>query len=368
MKKTISILLSLTMLLSLVACGGNTTPSDADNTPASSQQEDNKDNAEESKNNASDNQNVSDEIGEVALKDVEDTIAALVAEYEKLVADIDTYDKYLEETNTIEAFYTKVCEETELLCIKVREYSISYAEFIMSSDKSNDDKYDEFDEIYDYLYDDAGDEIYDEIYDGILADMYDDFYDGILDDAYDNAPYDEWSDARSNEYEWWSDSRSAVYDTWSDYRSDVYDFWSDMRGELWDDDIEKAEEEIEDFRADIEKLKEKEESTSFDEPGNYESESSASSDELVDGMHPDFKAAMDSYEEFMDEYVAFMKKYSDNPSDLGLLADYAKFMSEYDDFVEDFEKWEDADLNTEETKYYIEVQSRVAQKLLEVAG
>ena len=137
---------------------------------------------------------------------------------------------------------------------------------------------------------------------------------------------------------------------------------------MWDDDIEKAEEEIEDFRADIEKLKEKEESTSFDEPGNYESESSASSDELVDGMHPDFKAAMDSYEEFMDEYVAFMKKYSDNPSDLGLLADYAKFMSEYDDFVEDFEKWEDADLNTEETKYYIEVQSRVAQKLLEVAG
>ena len=80
MKKIISILLSLTMLLSLVACGGNTTPSDADNTPASSQQEDNKDNAEESKNNASDNQNVSDEIGEVALKDVEDTIAALVAE------------------------------------------------------------------------------------------------------------------------------------------------------------------------------------------------------------------------------------------------------------------------------------------------
>ena len=35
MKKIISILLSLTMLLSLVACGGNTTPSDADNTPAS---------------------------------------------------------------------------------------------------------------------------------------------------------------------------------------------------------------------------------------------------------------------------------------------------------------------------------------------
>lgn len=86
------------------------------------------------------------------------------------------------------------------------------------------------------------------------------------------------------------------------------------------------------------------------------------------GIDPDFKAAMDSYEEFMDEYVAFMKKYSDNPSDLGLLADYAKFMADYADFVADFEKWEDAELNTEETKYYIEVQSRVNQKLLDIAG
>lgn len=86
------------------------------------------------------------------------------------------------------------------------------------------------------------------------------------------------------------------------------------------------------------------------------------------GIDPDFKAAMDSYEEFMDEYVAFMKKYSDNPSDLGLLPDYAKFMADYADFVADFEKWEDAELNTEETKYYIEVQSRVNQKLLNIAG
>ena len=86
------------------------------------------------------------------------------------------------------------------------------------------------------------------------------------------------------------------------------------------------------------------------------------------GLDPDFKEAMDSYEEFMNEYVAFMKKYSANPSDLGLLANYAKIMGEYADFVEDFEKWEDADLNAEETKYYLEVQNRVTQKLLEVAG
>ena len=86
------------------------------------------------------------------------------------------------------------------------------------------------------------------------------------------------------------------------------------------------------------------------------------------GLDPDFKAAMDSYEKFMDEYVTFMKKYKDNPSDLGLLADYADYMSKYADFVEDFEKWEDEEMNAAETAYYIEVQSRVSKKLLEVAN
>ncbi|MGN1131178.1 MAG: DUF6591 domain-containing protein [Ruminococcus sp.] len=85
-----------------------------------------------------------------------------------------------------------------------------------------------------------------------------------------------------------------------------------------------------------------------------------------DGMGSDFKAAMDSYEEFMDEYVAFMKKYNDNPNDAALLADYADYTSKYSDFVKDFEKWESEDMNTAEAAYYLEVQTRVNKKLLEV--
>lgn len=90
--------------------------------------------------------------------------------------------------------------------------------------------------------------------------------------------------------------------------------------------------------------------------------------ELVDGMRKDFKDAVDSYEAFMDEYVAFMKKYSDNPSDVGLLADYTKYMSKYADMVEKFDKWESEDLNDAELAYYIDVQARVSKKLLDVAG
>lgn len=84
-------------------------------------------------------------------------------------------------------------------------------------------------------------------------------------------------------------------------------------------------------------------------------------------IDPEFKAAMDSYEEFMDEYVAFMKKYKANPTDLSLLTDYANYMSKYADFVEDFEKWEDEEMNAAETAYYIDVQARVSKKLLEAA-
>ena len=86
-----------------------------------------------------------------------------------------------------------------------------------------------------------------------------------------------------------------------------------------------------------------------------------------DGIRSEFKAAMDSYESFMNEYVDFMKKYTDNPGDISLLADYADYMSKYSNFVEDFEEWDDDEMNAAETAYYIDVQARVSKKLLEIA-
>ena len=86
------------------------------------------------------------------------------------------------------------------------------------------------------------------------------------------------------------------------------------------------------------------------------------------GIRKDFKAAMDSYEEFINEYVSFMKKYADSDgTDLELVADYAKYMKKYSDMAEKFEEWEDEDLSTEETAYYIDVQARVSKKLLEIS-
>ena len=85
-------------------------------------------------------------------------------------------------------------------------------------------------------------------------------------------------------------------------------------------------------------------------------------------MRPEFKEAMDSYEAFYDEYCEFMKKYNANPTDTELISSYGDIMTEMVEMTEKFEAWEENDLNTAELKYYIEVNNRVAQKLVEATG
>lgn len=89
---------------------------------------------------------------------------------------------------------------------------------------------------------------------------------------------------------------------------------------------------------------------------------------LTNGMRPEFKKAMDSYEAFIDEYCAFMTKYDSNEgSALTMAIDYAKYIAKYAEMARDFDAWEDDDLNDTEFSYYLQVQSRVLQKLAAVA-
>ncbi len=98
-------------------------------------------------------------------------------------------------------------------------------------------------------------------------------------------------------------------------------------------------------------------------PSNNNSSSSTSNN---GGIRQDFKKAMDSYEAYIDEYIEFMEKYKANSTDLSLIGQYATVMKKYAEQVDAFEKWESEDLNTAEMSYYIEVQTRVSKKLLEV--
>lgn len=104
------------------------------------------------------------------------------------------------------------------------------------------------------------------------------------------------------------------------------------------------------------------------ETESSETENSNDNTELVDGMRPEFKKAMDSYEEYMNEYCDFMKKYAESDgTDLELLSDYADYMSKYADVVKDFEAWDNGELNNAEMAYYLDVQNRITKRLLEIA-
>ncbi len=82
----------------------------------------------------------------------------------------------------------------------------------------------------------------------------------------------------------------------------------------------------------------------------------------------EFKEAMDSYEGFYDEYCEFMMEYQKNPSNLQLLMKYADMMKRLVEMDEKFAAWEEEELTNDELIYYIEVNTRVTQKLLAVAG
>lgn len=91
-------------------------------------------------------------------------------------------------------------------------------------------------------------------------------------------------------------------------------------------------------------------------------------EKTASGIRPEFKESVDSYEEFMNEYVDFMKKYEDSDgSNAQMLLDYASFLAKYSDMAEKFDKLGDEDMSSEESTYYLQTQSRVLAKLSEVA-
>ena len=99
--------------------------------------------------------------------------------------------------------------------------------------------------------------------------------------------------------------------------------------------------------------------------GNSPSTSANDNSSSATGLRTEFKNAMDSYESAMDEYIAFMTKYNaskgTNPE---LISAYGEYMKKYIDATDAFKKWDGKEMNKEEAKYYVDVQTRVTQKLM----
>lgn len=353
MKKGIALLLTLIMLLSFAGCSKDEPIGSSETTEYTEHKKD-----ETMSDNTPSSGDSYDTLETRFQTEIETAVNTLIAEWEVFIGGITNYEQYVANIDKVEAFYQKINSTSESLCIKLCSYSIDYAEAILASGRSADEMYDDLDRIYDAIYEDLADYVYDGIYDGLLKDeVYDELYNGALKKRPDGVEYSDWSDVRSNEYELWSDTRSDAYEHWSDARSDVYGFWSDLRSELYGDDIDGARDEIEDFRKDVAKMN-----------GTAStSTSTAITPSASSEIDADFKAAMDSYEKFFNEYVAIMKKYKANPTDLSILADYATYISQYADMIQKMKEWESKDLNAAEAAYYVDVQARITKKLLEVA-
>lgn len=82
------------------------------------------------------------------------------------------------------------------------------------------------------------------------------------------------------------------------------------------------------------------------------------------GVTPEVKEAMDSYEAFFDKYIEFMQVYEESESTAELMLEYADYMAQYAEMTEKIEAIDEDSLSTADQMYYIEVMSRVSQKLL----
>lgn len=80
-------------------------------------------------------------------------------------------------------------------------------------------------------------------------------------------------------------------------------------------------------------------------------------------ISPEFKEMMDSYEQFFDEYIAFVENYNSEETGVLALVNYADMLAEYAQMIESMEEMDESDMTETELGYYLEVTGRIYQKL-----
>ena len=124
---------------------------------------------------------------------------------------------------------------------------------------------------------------------------------------------------------------------------------------MYSDDVDGAKDELADFKKDVEKQAGK--------VGGSTTNTTTS----ANGVSPEFKAAMDSYEEFFDGYVLFMKAYKESSDISSMANEYTAMMQQYVQMMGELQKIDQSTLSSEDALYYAEVMLRINQKILSVA-
>lgn len=81
----------------------------------------------------------------------------------------------------------------------------------------------------------------------------------------------------------------------------------------------------------------------------------------------DFRAMVDEYEAYMNDYCDFMQTYnSESGNVVSMAIDYAKMMAQYSEWASKIDAIDESTLSAEDDQYFIDAQTRINQRLLEV--
>lgn len=413
MKRLIAILLPIILLLLLTACGDDTTSGNSDEIPASSQQEEGEDNPEESKDNNEENQDLSvtinpspdkytwyiknyvgkncaslgyTSIGGERLDEYGAGLLELVfvstdgsyvdIESDEALKEYSVIGQNLAPNTELKLVFGKdsegneydnlvVTQSFEEIVLSVKKVGTPDKETTLTAIKPSPDKYTW------YIADYVGRNLSSCGYTSIRGDLLTEYGaavvkfiiiadDGSFIDPADTELLKNYVVTEQNIKP--NSELKLVFD--KDSNGVEYDNLVESQNI---EEIELYVKQIPGSQLNVSEKSENTDTETIPEASSDEPESSTSSDELVDGIRPEFKEAMDSYEAFYDEYCDFMKKYKENPTDSELLAKYTDMATELIDMQEEFAAWENKELNNAEMKYYLEVTNRITQKLFEVA-
>ena len=92
-------------------------------------------------------------------------------------------------------------------------------------------------------------------------------------------------------------------------------------------------------------------------------------EEVVDqnGIRPEFKKSMESYEAFFDEYIEFLNAFKQDSTSLSMITKYAEFMAKYEKAMSEMDAINEDELTDAEDKLFLETQLRINNKLAEAA-
>lgn len=305
-----------------------------------------------------------------SLKDlgtqVSETITMLKEEKSKLEKNVGTsFESYQTHREDINDFYKFILSESKKSFDQLSLESLGYFKKIFREYGKDEDKLENaIDNYYDDIYDGVLDNYYNEVYDGILEQLYDEYYDGVVADAMEKMDYDEWSKLSTKEYRLWLKASSDIFKLWAKTGSGCTAMWSEASRLLWQNNRDTNQIMTKLSLAYLKSQAGSAEVAEKDE--NVKTEDSQQSDKSSKGIRPEFKEALDSYEEFVDEYISFLKEFQESDDISNMMGDYNSYLLKYTETTDKIAKLDSGGLNTEEAAYYLEVVNRITQKLAAV--